>query len=94
MLESERGRNPRGLGQFTSRRHPSTRFRVAESVAPMVDGQQRAPTVTPDRQRELFLFLLGAALGAVLLQAGWRVASDFGDELSLVKETLKRLRSG
>jgi len=50
-------------------------------------AKQRAPAVTPDRQRELFQFLLGAALGAVLLQAGWEVASDFGEELSLVKET-------
>jgi hypothetical protein len=33
-------------------------------------AKERAPAVTPDRQRELFLFLLGAALGAVLLQAG------------------------
>jgi hypothetical protein len=49
--------------------------------------KQRAPVVTPDRQRELFLFLLGAAFGAVLLQAGWQVASGFGEEVNLVKDS-------
>lgn len=49
--------------------------------------KQRAPVVTPDRQREVFLFLLGAALGAVLLQAGWQIASCFGEEISLVKDS-------
>jgi hypothetical protein len=47
--------------------------------------KQLAPVVTPDRQRELFLSLLGAALGAVLLDAGWQIASSFGEEISLAK---------
>lgn len=47
----------------------------------------RVPVVTPDRQWELFTFLLGAALGAVLLQAGWRLASKFGEEVTLAKDS-------
>lgn len=46
---------------------------------------QRAPAVTPDQQREIFLFMLGTALGGVLLEAGWQVGSQFGQEISLIK---------
>jgi hypothetical protein len=48
---------------------------------------QKAPVVTPDRQRELFIMLVAATFVVVLMEAGWRISSEFGDNVEVARES-------
>ncbi|MBV8867059.1 MAG: hypothetical protein JO210_16805 [Acidobacteriaceae bacterium] len=45
-----------------------------------------APNITPDLQRQFVISMLAAVFAVVLLDAGWRVGSTFGEEVSLVND--------
>jgi hypothetical protein len=47
----------------------------------------KAPTVTPDRQRAVFVRLLAAVFAEVLFDSGWGIASRFGEEVCLERKT-------
>ena len=48
---------------------------------------QKAPVVTPDKQRESLIMLVAATFIVVLIETGWRISSALGDDVQMVRET-------